>query len=126
MNDSVNHHYDLEERTAHFAKDVQLFLKTIPTTLANVEYYKQLILSSGSVAANYIEANESLGKKDFFMHIKIVKKEAKESRLWLRLLETSSITSLEKKRNLLVHESHELTLIFASISSKQNQKSPSE
>ena len=59
--------YDLEERTYQFAKAVRLFVKTLPKTIANIEDGKQLIKASGSVGANYIEANESLGKKDFFI-----------------------------------------------------------
>ncbi len=59
--------YDLEERTFQFAKDVRLFVKTLPKTIANIEDGKQVIKASGSVGANYIEANESLSKKDFKM-----------------------------------------------------------
>jgi len=59
--------YDLEERTYQFAKAVRLFVKTLPKTIAIIEDGKQLIKASGSVGANYIEANESLGKKDFFI-----------------------------------------------------------
>ena len=78
--------YDLEERTFQFAKAVRVFVKTLPKTIANIEDGKQLIKSSGSVGANYIEANESLGKKDFLMRIKISRKEAKESAYWLKLV----------------------------------------
>lgn len=78
--------YDLEERTFQFAKRVRLFVKTLPNTLANVEDSRQLIKASGSVGANYREANESLGKKDFLMRIRISRKEAKESEYWLRLI----------------------------------------
>jgi len=104
--------YDLEERTFEFAKDVRGFLKKLPRTPANIEDGKQLIRSSGSVGANYIEANESLGKKDFIMRIKICRKEAKESRYWLRLLETPG---MESDRDYLIKESIELTNIFGSI-----------
>jgi len=76
--------YDLEDRTFDFAKDVRVFCKEIPKTLANHEDIKQLVRASGSVGANYIEANESLSKKDFLMRVKICRKEAKESRYWLR------------------------------------------
>jgi len=62
--------YDLEERTLKFAKEVINFVKTLPKTTANGEIAKQVIRSSGSVGANYIEANESLSKKDFVMRIK--------------------------------------------------------
>jgi four helix bundle protein len=105
--------YDLEERTFEFARDVRAFVKKLPKTSANIEDGKQLIRSSGSVGANYIEANESLGKKDFTMRIKICRKEAKESRYWLRLLETPD--ELESERTYLIKESIELTNIFGSI-----------
>jgi four helix bundle protein len=79
--------YDLEDRTFNFAKDVREFVRQIPRTIANIEDTKQLVRASGSVGANYIEANESLSKKDFLMRIKICRKEAKESRYWLRLID---------------------------------------
>ena len=79
--------YDLEERTYKFAERCRDYVKKFPRTISNIEYGKQLIRSSGSVASNYIEANEALSKKDFRMRIKICRKEAKESRLWLRLFE---------------------------------------
>lgn len=78
--------YDLEDRTLGFARSVGEFVNALPKTLQNVEYSKQLVRSSGSVGANYIEANESLGKKDFLMRIKICRKESKESRYWLELI----------------------------------------
>lgn len=63
-----------EIRTLSFAKRVRTFVSKIPKTTANIEDSKQLIRSSGSVGANYIEANESLGKKDFILRIKICRK----------------------------------------------------
>jgi len=84
--------YDFEERTFQFAKAVRLFVKTLPKTIANDEDGKQVVRASGSVGANYIEANESLSKKDFVMRIKISRKEAKESAYWLRLIhETNNL-----------------------------------
>jgi len=109
--------YDLEERTLQFAKEVRDFAKKLPKTLANIEYSKQLIRASGSVGANYIEANESFSKKDFVMRIKICRKEAKESRYWLRLAEINS-ENLEKKRNEVIQEATELMKIFGSIVEK--------
>ena len=67
--------YDLEERTCQFAKAIRLFVKTLPKKIANIEDGKQLIKASGSVGANYREANESLSKKDFLMRMKISRKE---------------------------------------------------
>jgi four helix bundle protein len=69
--------YDLEERTLRFAKEIIQFVKTLPRALANNEVAKQVIRSSGSIGANYIEANEALSRKDFIMRIKISRKEAK-------------------------------------------------
>jgi four helix bundle protein len=109
--------YDLEERTLKFAKRIREFVKKLPRTLANVEDGKQLIKASGSVGANYIEANESFSKKDFLMRIKICRKEAKESRYWLRLIETNS-DILEKERDKLIQEVTELMKIFGSMVEK--------
>ena len=107
--------YDLEDRTFSFAKEVRAFVKTLPQTVANKEDIKQLIRASGSVGANYIEANESLSKKDFVMRIKISRKEVKESRYWLHLPDTGSNGSLEKARGSLIQEATELMNIFGSI-----------
>ena len=110
--------YDLEDRTLKFAKDVRAFVKKLPKTIANIEDIKQLVKASGSVGANYIEANEALSKKDFRMRIKISRKESKESRYWLRLVDTNEEKELEKDRNYLINESTELMNIFGSILQK--------
>ena len=62
--------FDLEERTFRFAQRVRLLIKQTPRTMGNIEDGKQVLRSSGSVGANYIEANEALGSKDFLMRIK--------------------------------------------------------
>jgi four helix bundle protein len=107
--------FDLEERTFQFAHRVRQFIKSIPKMVSNFEDGKQLIRSSGSVGANYIEANESLGKKDFLLHIKISRKEAKECHYWLRLLDLESKPELETERSQLLQEAVELTRIFGAI-----------
>lgn len=107
--------YDLEDRTIAFAKNVRFYLKKLRKTVANIEDSKQLIRSSGSVGANYIEANESLSKKDFIMRIKICRKEAKESRYWLKLIDTQGDMELEETFKDLEREATELTNIFGSI-----------
>lgn len=112
--------YDLEDRTFEFAKKVRGFVKKLSKTAANFEDGRQLIKASGSVGANYIEANESLGKKDFVMRIKICRKEAKESRYWLRLLDTNSEPDQEKERKELEKEATELMNIFGSIVRKSH------
>ncbi len=110
--------YDLEDRTFEFARDVRAFVKVLPKTLSNIEDGKQLIRSSGSVGANYIEANESLSKKDFIMRIKISRKEAKESQYWLKLMDIDNNTDLGNKRIKLQKEAKELTNIFGAILKK--------
>jgi len=75
------------------------------------------VRSSGSVGANYIEANESLSKKDFAMRIKICRKESKETAYWLRLIEVKDAET-EKEREYLIGESIEFTKIFGSIVEK--------
>lgn len=110
--------YDLEIRTLQFAKECRDFSEAIPKTVSNYEYTKQLIRSSGSQAANYQEANEALGRKDFLMRIRICIKEVKESALWLNLCQTNHIDSLKEKKQTLINESQELRKIFGAILAK--------
>jgi four helix bundle protein len=110
--------YDLEDRTILFAGDIRNFVRRLKKTTANIEDTKQVVRSSGSVGANYIEANEALSKKDFKMRIKICRKEAKETRYWLQLLDTSGDVELDEKRGRLIQESTELMNIFGSILTK--------
>ncbi|MCK4357867.1 MAG: four helix bundle protein [Candidatus Cloacimonetes bacterium] len=112
------HVYDLEERTFQFAKSVRFFVKKLPRTIANIEDGKQLIKSSGSVGANYIEANESLSKKDFVFRIKICRKEAKESAYFVRLIKETNPKELENEALALYNELIELKEIFSSIIEK--------
>lgn len=107
--------YDLEERTLKFAKRVRAFVKKLKKTIANIEDGRQLVKASGSVGANYIEANEALSKKDFIMRIKICRKEAKESAYWLKLVDLEDNPELERERHELIQEATELTSIFGSI-----------
>ena len=100
-----------------FAKRVRRLVKNLPKSLGNFEDAKQLVRASGSVGANYIEANESLSKKDFIYRIKICRKEAKESRYWLKLLDIQD-QDLEAGRGELVKETTELMKIFGSILQK--------
>ncbi|MBI5741097.1 MAG: four helix bundle protein [Nitrospirae bacterium] len=107
--------YDLENRTFEFAKRIREFVKKLRMTLGNIEDSKQLVKASGSVGANYIEANEALSKKDFLMRVKISRKEAKESRYWLKLVDTQDEPEKENERNKLVSEATELMNIFGAI-----------
>jgi four helix bundle protein len=110
--------YDLEERTFLFAKRVRGFVRMLPKNTSNFEDNSQLIRSSGSIGANYIEANESLSKRDFVMRIKISRKESKESIFWLKLLDTNNKLDLEKERILLIDECTQLMKILSSIMRK--------
>jgi four helix bundle protein len=107
--------YDLEDRTLEFARNVRTLVKKLSKTPGNIEDGKQLIKASGSVGANYIEANEALSKKDFVMRIKICRKEAKESRYWLRLIDTNHELGHENERKDLEKEATEHMNIFGSI-----------
>jgi len=112
--------YDLEERTEKLAIEVRNFIKTLPKTISNLEDGKQLVRSSGSIGANYIEANESLSRKDFVMRIKISRKEAKESIYWLSIIQKSNI--LEEQTNakceFLIRETSEIRNILSAILKK--------
>ncbi len=107
--------YDLEMRTLNFAKDIRNFVRSVPKDICNIEDCKQLVRASGSIGANYIEANESLSRKDFKMRIKISRKESKESRFWLNLIDTQNDDELENSREQLAQEATELLKIFSSI-----------
>jgi four helix bundle protein len=113
--------YDLEERTYEFARRVRAFIKLLNKMLANIEDAKQLIRASGSVGSNYIEANEALSKKDFLMRIKICRKEAKESRFFLRLIDTADNGQAGRERQALIQEAQELTNIFGAIFRKSER-----
>ena len=115
MSDGSPKPRDLEKRTFLFAQAIRAFVKTLPRTISNTQDVRQLIRASGSVAANWIEADEALSKKDFLMRAKICRKEAKESRLFLRLIEAGDAS---KQRENLAKEAYELTLIFSAIISK--------
>jgi four helix bundle protein len=110
---------DLEDQTFLFAESVRGFVKQLPRTVSNTEDVRQLVRASGSGAANWIEADEALSKKDFLMRTKICRKEAKESRLFLRLIDTGLTKSNMAKRDELAAEARELTLIFSAIHLKE-------
>jgi len=112
--------YDLEERTYQFAKDIAFFCKKLPRIFPNPEYMGQLIRASSSVGANYIEANEALSRKDFFMRIKICRKEAKESAYWLRIIIDTNEDGFRKEGSFLKEEAVELKKIFSAILGKSN------
>ena len=117
--ENQNKIYDLEERTAIFAEQVRDFCLKLPKNAANAEYIPQLIRAGSSPGANYIEANESIGEKDFLMKIKTCRRESKESAYWLRLVITDGSTEQENDRAYLRQEAKEFILIFTAILKKR-------
>jgi len=102
----MNKPFDLEERL-------------LPKTTSNIEDSKQLIRSSGSIGANYIEANEKLGEKDLAFRLKIARKEAKESKYWIRLLHELN-PEWKTTSEILLFEVEELRKILSTIITKIN------
>ena len=109
----------LEERTFKYAQGVFKLVRLAIANVINKKVGDQLVRASGSVGANYIEANNSLGRKDCLMKMKICKKEALESVYWLRLLDIDeSKGELEKLRNLQIEEGRQSISIFWAIIGK--------
>jgi len=113
--------FDLEDRTYEFARRCRDFTKIISKIQANIEYGKQLIRSSGSTAANYIEANEAISDKDFIFRIRICRKEVKESRLWLKLSDPGEEERVQSEQVFLIGEATELLKIFTAIINKKSE-----
>ncbi|RJR15715.1 four helix bundle protein [Candidatus Microgenomates bacterium] len=113
--------YNLEDRTFEFARRSRDFIKQVPRSITNIEYGSQGTRSTGSVAANYIEANEAISKKDCYHRFKICRKEAKESKLWLRLIDVGDNARLIEEQKALINEASELVKIFSSIIEKYNK-----
>ena len=117
--------YDLEERTASFAERVRNFCLKLPKNPANAEYIPQLVRAGSSPGANYIEANESIGDKDFIMKMKTCRRESKESAYWLRLVLSDGSEEQENERSFLRQEAKEFVLKFTAILKKREKiKSP--
>jgi four helix bundle protein len=112
---------DLVDRTRVYAREVRKLLNRLPTVISNYEDARQVARSSGSVAANYLEAQEALSRKDFFFRIKVCRKEARETELWLDLLETQQVAELDEERSRLQREAEELVRIFSAIAKKADQ-----
>lgn len=123
INDKI---YDLLDRTEKFSLRVRDFCLKLKKDVINREYIIQLIRAAGSVAGNYIEANENLGEGDLKYRIKICRKESKESRLWLKHVLTYGEEDLEKERLELIQEVFELEQIFGAILKKLIQKDQSK
>ncbi|MBL0735971.1 four helix bundle protein [Flavobacterium sp. GN10] len=113
--------YNLEEKTFLFAKECRLYIRSLPKNTSNIEDGKQLIRSSGSIGANYIEANEKLGDKDLIFRLKIARKEAKELKFWLQLLNDLNPDQNTLSESLLF-EIEELRKILSAIITKTSKQ----
>jgi four helix bundle protein len=116
-NDPNKKVYDLEERTAKFGENIIGFAKKIPRTIIIIPLIDQLVRSGTSTGSNYCEADCAESKKDFEHKIGICKKEAKETKHWLRMI-ASAIPECKDEAKILWKESNELQLIFISIVKK--------
>src|SRR3989338_1196618 len=119
MTKIINNKYDLEERTALFSERLIELCKKAPKTSITIPIIDQLIRSGTSIGANYCEANGASSKKDFKNKIFICKKEAKETKYWLRLL-AKAVEDLKEECGKLWQEAQELTLIFSKIAINTN------
>ena len=106
--------FDLEERTARLGEDVIVFVKSITFTPITEPLIKQLVRSAGSVGANYCEANDAESRKDSRHRLSICRKEAKETKHWLRMIAKADETAVPEARRLW-QEAKELNLIFSAI-----------
>jgi four helix bundle protein len=106
--------FDLEERTALFGESVIRFARTIPKNPVTTPLISQIVRSGTSVGANYCEADDAVSKKDFKNKIGTCRKEARETKLWLRMVVAAEPNLKAEARNLW-QEAKELHLIFAAI-----------
>jgi len=113
--------YDLEERTAEFGEEIIKFGKKIPIHPVTQRIIPQLVAAGTSVGANYCEADDAESSKDFVHKIGICKKEARETKYWLRMISVAAPELKEEARELW-KEANELNLIFNAISIKVKNK----
>jgi len=109
--------FDLEKRTAEFAKGVIKLCKGLSKNPINDRLTGQAVGAAGSVGANYREANDSLGKKDFIQRLKIARREAKESLYWLELILEANVTK-DNEIKPLIKEAEELKNILSAVINK--------
>ena len=106
--------FDLEERTARFGEVIIRFAKKIPQNPVNNRLIDQLVGAGTSVGASYCEADDAVSKRDFRNKIGTCRKEAKETKFFLRMIATAE-ESLRAEARILWQEAKELHLIFCSI-----------
>jgi len=121
FSNSANKPYDLEERTAKFSENTIDFIRKINRNDINRNIIQQLVRSATSIGANYCEANASSSRKDFRNKIYICKKEANETKYWLRVLAKSN-PELKNQIRDLWEETHQFHLIFQKITTTIDKK----
>lgn len=117
----AENNYNLEERTAKFGEDIIKFCLNIKNDVVTEPLVKQVVRSSTSIGANYMEANGACSKSDFRNKIHICKKEAMETKHWLRMLSSAFPAKVDELR-IYWQEAHELSLIFSKIANSSKNK----
>ncbi|MBL7897609.1 MAG: four helix bundle protein [Crocinitomicaceae bacterium] len=118
--ESISKYVNLENRTRGFAKNVRKIVQKLKKDISNMEDCKQVVRASGSIGANYIEANENFSKADFAYRIHICRKEAKETCYWLELLKENNIPHYQSDFENLIEEGLAIQRIFGTIHQKVN------
>ena len=115
MGDSENERpYDLEERTAVFGEAIIAFARKVPVDAVTRQLIDQLVGAGTSLGANYCEADDVVSKKEFRHKIGYCKKEARETKFFLRMI-VKAVPDLRDEAKPLQQEAKELHLIFAKI-----------
>lgn len=114
--------FDLEERTAIFGESIIDLMRTVKQDAVNRPLISQIVRSSTSIGANYMEADGGVSKKDFRNKIGTCRKEDKETKHWLRMISRANPEKVDERRELW-KEAHELVLIFSKIYSNSKDKS---
>jgi len=125
MTQFSNNKYDLEERTVKFGESIIDFLKKVQENSINSSSIKQIVRSATSVGANYFEANNASSRNDFRNKIYICKKEANETKYWIRILVKTNPEIIESAR-ISWKEAQELNLIFQKIINTLNENNKSK
>lgn len=109
--------YELEERTARFGEAVIVFAKRVPVNEVTRPLVGQLVRAATSIGANYVEADDSDSKKDVRFEIGLCRREAKETKHWLRMV-VAAEPALKESARPMWQEAKELNLIFGAIRRK--------
>lgn len=116
--------FDIKERTFEFGVRIVRLVDTLPRTVAGIEVGRQLVKSGTSVGANVEEADRAESKRDFTHKVRIARKEARETRYWLRIVRATGLSKDPQEVDSLAQESDELVRILSAIikSAKKNDK----